>query len=82
MHVDDLKYKYKKNIHSLEEILEHPVNHSIVKIVKEKEAVSAGDIIKNLHTSPTSGLKHIMQLKKAGIIEKQKNTANYTIRDN
>jgi predicted HTH transcriptional regulator len=82
MHVDDLKYKYKKNIYTLEEILEHPVNHSIVKIVKENEPVSAGDIIRNLQTSPTSGLKHIMQLKKAGVIEKQKNTSNYTIREN
>ena len=70
------QYKENRNLHKkiteLEELLREPMNRLIIKLVHEREKISAGDIIKTLRTSPTKGLKFILNLMNVGILEREK----------
>jgi len=69
---DELLQEYRK-------LLEDETNRDILFILNETDSLSAGDIVKQLNISANSGMMHILELKKAGLVEKTINPPNYNI---
>ncbi len=69
---DELMQEYRK-------LLEDETNRDILSILSEHDSLPAGDVVKKLNTSPNTGMMHILELKKAGLLEKTINPPNYNI---
>jgi DNA-binding MarR family transcriptional regulator len=69
----------KKDITNLKDMMNNPVNKAILDLMSGGEPISAGDIIKKLKMSPNTCLKHILELKQAGLIDKNINPPDYNI---
>lgn len=69
----------KKDITNLKELMNDPINKSILDLMSGGEPISTGDIVKKLKMSPNTCLKHILELKQAGLIDKNINPPDYNI---
>ncbi len=69
---DELMQEFRK-------LLEDETNRDILSILSEHNSLPAGDIVKRLNTSANTGMMHILELKKAGLLEKTVNPPNYNL---
>jgi len=71
----------RKDITNLKELMNDPINKAILDLMSVGEPISTGDIIKKLKMSPNTCLKHILELKQAGLIDKNINPPDYNINE-
>lgn len=71
-----------KHITKVNAIARIPFNKLIINTLIEHKGLSFGDLIKLLNTSPVKGIKHILDLKRWGIIKEDIVSTNYYLNSN